>query len=669
MIFYITNSNAQSLRIYEAQSENYITLLDGDDDTSDWFELINASEDTINLKDYGIGDDLNPDSAWKFPGFFMEPGRILLVFASGKNKSSDLSYWHSVVMPGDSLKYLIPTNEIPGWTSINYNDNYWNRGPSGFGYGDNDDATIILNTSSLFIRAEFYVDSLEDVLDAVFHMDYDDGFVAYLNGIEIARSLNLGSRYEVPAFNANTDYQHEAVMYLGNEPEAFPVLNFENILVEGKNVLAIQVHNMSSNSSDFTAIPFLSFLLDNQPENLRRPYFLPLPDDFHVNFKLDADNDSLFLFSPEGEIVDQLIFKSPGPDLSVGYPGHDFSELAVFTFPSPFIENVTQGVEYMELNDVSINTEPGLYAGSVQVNLSTTDPNDKIYFTTDGSLPTLNSGLYSSPVNLTGPTTLKARVIKEGFVPGVVSTASFYPNYDKTLPVTFISTNPSYLWDPQFGMYATGFNASEEFPYEGANFWMDWERPAHVEMYFPGMVEKFSVDCGIKIFGGWSRGHPQKSVSTFARKSYGDKNIKAKLFDDRDFDEFEALVYRNSGNDWFGGNWSAGTYYRDLVTTKMANKNGVDVMAGRPTIMYLNGQYWGIQNLREKINEHFIASNHNEDSEKLDILEGHFNIIEGNNENYLELLAFIENNDITIPENYEYIKKRMDINEFIVYNV
>ena len=659
----------QEIRIYEAQSENITTLTDEDGETHDWFELINTAAYPVSLNGYGIGDDLNPDSAWRFPDYILEPGEVVLAHASGKDRNSELTYWQTLISQGDTLKYIIPHSNISNWYGVDYNDSYWNSGPSGFGYGDGDDATVIGAAVSIFIRGTFYIDDLSSVVEAVLHMDYDDGFVAYLNGVEIARSSTMEAAGITPSYNTPAPAQHEAGMYQGREPEEFPVNDFSALLKEGKNVLAIQAHNVSTSSSDFSATPYFSVLLSTKPEAQRKAYFLPWHDDFHTHFRLDADSDSLILFDPDNHVADQLIFKSPGPDVSLGYAGTDFSKIMAFIIPTPYSLNNTDGVELSELPEVKMDTEAGLFSSNVTVSLYTETSEGSIYYTTNGQPPSAESVLYTGPVTLSEPATLQARVLKEGFWPGKISTGSFYPNYNKSLPVTFITTDPKYLWDENFGIYVMGNNASPDFPHYGANFWMDWERPAHVEMYFPDRQNNYNIDAGIKIFGGWSRGHPQKSVTVFARNKYGYKSIKSKLFDDRPMDKFEAVVYRNSGNDWVGGDWTAGTYYRDLVITKIGDKLGIDVQAGRPTIFYLNSEYWGIQNLREKVNEHFVAGNHNEDPEKIDLLEGNLDVVEGDNLHFANMLAFLENNNISVEDNFEYVRQQMDIDEFILYNI
>jgi hypothetical protein len=173
----------------------------------------------------------------------------------------------------------------------------------------------------------------------------------------------------------------------------------------------------------------------------------------------------------------------------------------------------------------------------------------------------------------------------------------------------------------------------------------------------------FQVDGGIKIFGGYSRGNDQKSLAFHTRKVYGDVKIGYKIFSDLDIKEFESLVLRNSGNDFNN------TMMRDALCNTILRDLELDQMAYRPAIAYLNGEYWGIMNIREKINEAFIASHHNVDPENIDILEANGSSIAGSSEHYAALMSFVTNNNLAIKDNYNLVKKQMDIQNYIKYQV
>lgn len=182
---------------------------------------------------------------------------------------SQINHWESIILPGDSWRYLIPTNEPdPNWKNLGFNDASWTTGNSGFGYGDGDDVTEIPNpTLSIYLRKDFIIVDLAAIEELVLNMDFDDAFVAYLNGMEIARSTISGSP---PLYNQQSDGLHEALLYQGLTPESFMVnQTIKDNLIQGNNVLAVQVHNQSLTSSDMSALPVLSAGINNGSYNYR----------------------------------------------------------------------------------------------------------------------------------------------------------------------------------------------------------------------------------------------------------------------------------------------------------------------------------------------------------------------------------------------------------------
>jgi len=174
-----------------------------------------------------------------------------------------VDHWESVIYPEDTWNYYVGITSGPpsGWQQPAFDDTGWLQGQGGFGYGDADDQTSLAvppNPTAIYIRVDFTIIDTSEIGIAVLNMDFDDGFAAWINGVEIARS-NLGTAGDYPAFNAPAA-DHEALVYQGQKPPAF-VLNrkaLSTCLINGINVLAIQVNNSGSGSSDMSCIPCLS---------------------------------------------------------------------------------------------------------------------------------------------------------------------------------------------------------------------------------------------------------------------------------------------------------------------------------------------------------------------------------------------------------------------------
>jgi hypothetical protein len=197
--------------------------------------------------------------------------------------AAQVNHWESVVLPGDQWQYLVPTSQPnSNWNQVQFNSSSWSTGASGFGNGDADDATILPSLISVYIRSTFTIKDASVVEAMVLDLDYDDGFVAYLNGQEIARNLVSGS---VPNFDQPSDGSHEALLYQGFAPERFTVDTA--LLTTGTNVIAVQVHNQSIFSSDLTVIPTLSLGVNTSDYDYRTPpswFETPTPS-VDVNFE------------------------------------------------------------------------------------------------------------------------------------------------------------------------------------------------------------------------------------------------------------------------------------------------------------------------------------------------------------------------------------------------
>ena len=655
---------SEGLVINEVMSSNGSTVYDEDGDTPDWIELYNSEMVEINLDGYGITDNPTEPYKWIFPAIEIQLQDHLFIYASGKDRQEWVPHWETIIDWGDNWYYFLGNNEPPNnWNQQNFDDAGWLNGPSGFGYGDNDDATEISPVISLYVRRDFTISAVESVLKILLHVDYDDAFVAYINGSEIARA-NIGSPGVPPPHDQGADSWREAEIYQGGEPNEYLIDQVESLLESGINVLAIQVHNFNLESSDLTLIPFLTLGLNGAPQNSQGlSEHLNVADiNLHTNFKISSSGETLVLTTPDGIIQDSVSTGIMLGDVSRGRQPDGGAEWLFFGEPTPGNANVTTGYSgVLEPPSLSQQGSPFSIPGTITMSTATTDA--EIYYTTDGSYPNDVSLLYTGPVYIEDNTILRAVAIKQGWLNSRPNTQSYLFDYAGELPVVSLSTNPEHFWDNDSGIYVLGPNASSEFPYFGANFWQDWERPIHFEMFEPDGELAFSIDAGVKIYGNYSRAYPQKSLTIFARGAYGSTAINYQVFPEKDIESFEAIVLRNSGNDFDN------THFRDGLVSILADRAGVTTQAFRPAVVYLNGEYWGIQNIREKINEHFIASHFPIDPDNIDMLEGNNQVIHGDPEHYLDLLNFIETNDMSGPINYDVITSAMNVDNFIKYNI
>ena len=200
----------------ELSQTNMSTIADEDGDYSDWLEIRNNGPSPANIGGYGITNDPLVPFKWVLPSYDLAPGEHKLIWTSGKNRIPVVDHFETVIAANDVWSYIVPTAEpnsswrSPGATGLVG----WTTAVGGIGSGDSDDGTTIASPTSVFLRKTFNITDASTIHDLLFYMDYDDGFVAYINGVEIARAT-LGSAGVLTPFNTLASGNHEANGYQG----------------------------------------------------------------------------------------------------------------------------------------------------------------------------------------------------------------------------------------------------------------------------------------------------------------------------------------------------------------------------------------------------------------------------------------------------------------------
>ena len=662
LFFFVSTLNSQNIRINEVVSSNS-EYFDEDGDTPDWLELHNYGTQNVSIENWTLSDDLDDLTKWTFPDITLAPDEYLLLWASSKDRSS-VTYSRTLINQGDTFSYFIPfTEPSSNWTSLNFNDQSWSQGTSGFGYDDEDDSTIIPNgTLSVYLRKTFSINNTDDISSLILDIDYDDAFVAYINGVEIARANITGVP---PPYNSATLQDHEAQMYNGGSPDRFLISNFSSILNNGQNILTIQAHNVGSNSSDFTIIPFLSAVFTSpNSAGITPPDILNLTtNNLHTNFKISSDSETLSLSDSSGNLVDQLIAENIPPNTSTGI-SRSTGNIVSFLETTPGYEN--SSTEYLGVvqSVVNFSHEGGLISGSFNLSLSGNNPGEVIRYAFGGEEPNPFSPIYQFPLEINMNTSVRARIYLDNYLPSPIYTKSYIMNSNHEIDVMLLTTEPDNFFDQDTGIYVFGPEGTYDIspPYFGANFWEDWERPIHISFHENDTDNFSEFNAGVKIFGGWSRGqNGQRSMSFFARGQYGDSKFEHSFFDQLSYDKFEAFVLRNSGQDWMRSS------IKDITLTSLMRGAGLDFQEHNPVATYINGAYWGMYNLREKINEHMLASKHNIEAEDVTLLTNNAEEIEGTNDEYNQLISYINSTNLSLDSNFEYVDQQIDLKEYAVY--
>ena len=299
LAFFSVSFLHSQVELSEISISNISILTDEDNAYEDWFEIRNLGPNAINIENFGISDDPALPFKWLCPNYNLASGEHKLIFASSKDRKPIIDHYESIILANENWNYIVPTSEPEStWKLQGSPLNGWSEGFGGFGYGDADDLTETTPTTSVYLRKSFILNNLSDLKKLMLFMDFDDGFVAYINGVEIARA-NLGNIGDNVPFDFLATSDHEANGY-----QTLPIDRFEidleqltDLLVLGENVLAIQVHNVATTSSDLTSNAYLvgGFTTSNITYSAVLPWMnLNVSTIWHTNFSLSAGEQLLF---------------------------------------------------------------------------------------------------------------------------------------------------------------------------------------------------------------------------------------------------------------------------------------------------------------------------------------------------------------------------------------
>lgn len=229
--------------------------------------------------------------------------------------------------------------------------------------------------------------------------------------------------------------------------------------------------------------------------------------------------------------------------------------------------------------------------------------------------------------------------------------------------ITSLIINKRDFLGEEKGIYAKGLNTiwdTIEKRHINPNFEKKWERKLNIEIFNENLEQIVNQNAGVKIFGGMTKYGREKSLRIIARNQYGEKKINTDLFGIGK-KKYKQLVLRHSGND------HNNTRFKDAFLTSIISEEGIDVQQSTPTHLFINSEYWGVYNIREKINEHYIKNNYEIATDSLEIIQGLKTAEFGNNKSYNELRSFIRKNNLKDSLHYKKISNQIDIRNFINY--
>jgi hypothetical protein len=651
------------------------------EDYPDWIELKNSGGTAASLNGYFLSDNPSDPFKWPIPSTASIPANGFLVFMADGHDAAPgqifpRGYWpwktfttekyhtnFSLSSAGETLLLTQATgistvslvnasnpppvapatvavwkykddgsDQSSQWRARNFDDSAWASGPSELGYGDTQATTVSYGPSSTNKYITTYFRHTFNVADpTLYHgltlkLLVDDGCIVYLNGAEVARR-------NMPVGDVNYKTLATATVAGTDETTFFNYTIPASALVVGSNVLAVEVHQAAASSPD-------------------------------ISFDLGLIASS----HTSATTVDTVTFTQQVPDVSFGRDNSNPGTWKQFAESTPGAANTTALVNDVRVvgSPVTISLPGGLYASSQVVSLSS--PGGVIHYTLDGSNPKSTSPVYSAPINITATTVVRARCFEDGKAPGPIATRTYFLGETQT-NVAYVSVvaDPQTLFGNTIGIYANQ-HESITGSYGLHDVYKGKDAPGNVEFFGAGGTGGFSAGCGIRIGGENNWVHPQKALNIAIRGKYGDDNITYDLFPGTQVAVHTGFTLRDGGDNWDKD------MLRDCMFPKLAKGYlNVDTADYRPSIVFINGAYYGLHDVRQRWDETWFGQQYHLAADKIDhLLYGHITspsvtlgVDKGSDADWLDLINFIKTADLTIATNWAYVESKIDVDSFM----
>ena len=424
----------------------------------------------------------------------------------------------------------------------------------------------------------------------------------------------------------------------------------------------------------------------------------------HTSWAISASGESILLTNPSGTLVDQFPSIAVARDVSMGRQPDGTGPLYFFTQATPGTANITTGYPTETLAQPVFSVAGGMRTTSATVAITSTVVGGTIRYTLDGSDPIESSPVYSVPITLSSRVgqangismirtnnqsvgapyyegwqqpsgevykinVLRARVFKTNVLPSRITTQSYLIDPlgagRFSLPMISISSSSENFFSAETGIYVVGnYN---NYSQDGSA----WERPGHIEFYETGGSLAFQGEIGIRLHGGTTVSRPRKSLRIYSRNPTGKVPFVHKIFPDKSVAIFDTFLLRNSGNDW------GQAIFRDAMVSALAAPTGIDRQHVRPVVVFLDGEYWGVHNLRDRFDEGYYLNHYGLGDLQFSQLEicscnsswpsadsGEPTLVS----DFTDIINRAGNNEFASAAGYAALASRIDIDNYIDYN-
>ncbi len=395
----------------------------------------------------------------------------------------------------------------------------------------------------------------------------------------------------------------------------------------------------------------------------------------HSPYKLDPDGGYIVI-RKDGVVIDSIAYGKM--DAHVSFGRDEAGDLGYMN-PSPLKSNdkaYESLTEEYRCEPVAFSELGGIKKNSFSLSLSCWTKDAEIYYTTDGTEPTLSSGtLYTEPLQIEKNTCVRARAFRSDMISSAITTSSYIfsdESHEKcggfTVPIVSLTVDNDYFYDDMIGIYITGKNGIQgDKDCSGyGNYNQDWKRPLNFEYIVDGEQE-VSTEVESSIVGGCSITETIKSLALKTSKKTGHELFDYNFFASKPDIYHKTIHLRNGGSD------ARGVKFRDGIMQTFAIGMNIDYQAYQPVAYYLNGKYMGLMNLNERTNTDYVVSNHDVDEDNVEMVvisdQKGIYATAGDLEAYNELVSYLSESDPNDENYFAGACERMDMDEYIDYQI
>ncbi len=616
--------------VNEYMSNNVYSFADSEGNHYDWAELYNCSLEAIDLTGFYLTDDRYNTMKWEFPaGTVVSSGDYLVVYCSGLDTVSSAGEIHS-----------------------------------SFSLSDDDDRLCVYSPEGLLCS---YLDICrlpEDVSTGLTEHDQQQLFARSTPG-------SANTTFSYPLSSVLSADINDGVFISETMSVSGTRANYSNDWIEIYNSTDTAVdltgYGLSTNE-DTVEYTFPATTL--KPGGYLLVYCTGTEQaisgkTLKTSFRLKNSGETLYLSNSLGYIIDIFSTGKQRNGYSSGRDETNPSTRVFFSKPTPGKANNVSAVYSSYCPEPVFDIESGYVEKGTVVTVSVPE-GFYVVITRDGSAPAKTGTPYYEDftVKINSSTVLKARAFADGYLASDIATSTYLVEKKHNIAVVSLSSDPDGLFSYTKGILVDGPGYTASNPHYGANYWKDWERSTHIEYINTDGQQAVEFDCGIHTFGQYARGLPQKGLALILREQYGANEVSYPFFSDNDVASYKSLLLRPEGQDWNRAKM------RDVLIPALIKNTfmtSVDYMDFTPVALYINGDYWGLYYLREKLNENYISYKYGYEKGSIDLVKGQSMVQAGSKADYKSLMNWLGNHSLKGSKNYEYFCSKVDIDSFIQF--